>query len=421
MSRVFHAEKDNVFVSRHQIEQHLLAKIEKNTAGKIGTELELFVTSPEGLPITFDQVEMLLEYMAEQLPGTERRLENGRIVGLHIPALGDVCLEPGGQVELSTKPCADIDELQKVHQALYAVLGQAAAFFDLRVKGQGHMPAFTAAEDMPRSRFAAYYRYCHHEIGDKADDLIKTMKSVCGLQINVDPMGNDFHEVYRALLLLDVSMTLGQQSERQSRLDRTYARFFPEQLTPVFQALDVSSNQEVVALMVDRLLTLKVPFLPDQSPEGFKSSLDVFGQAPTVGALLAKGLLTEEILDNALSLQLTMPNLRRHGVLETRAPDSVNTTEELLRAARLYHDVAYHAETRRALLNRFKDVDIARLQHTFVHRSQYGQDALQDLPIGGGLTVRDLAEVTSVLAKPSVLGQKQRSPSPSPVSGLGYT
>lgn len=47
MSRVYHSANPNhIFNSRAEIEEHLLAKVSKNAGGKIGTELELFVTTP---------------------------------------------------------------------------------------------------------------------------------------------------------------------------------------------------------------------------------------------------------------------------------------------------------------------------------------------------------------------------------------
>ena len=156
MSRVYHsADPDHIFRSRHEIEEHLLAKTVKNAGSKIGTELELFVTTPEGRHLTFDQVEMVLEHIAGQFPGTLAATEKGRIVGLSIPDVGDVCLEPGGQVELSTKPCKDIAELESMNTLMRSALEKTAAFFDLRVEGRGHKPEFLEAEDMPRSRFAA--------------------------------------------------------------------------------------------------------------------------------------------------------------------------------------------------------------------------------------------------------------------------
>ncbi len=400
MSRVYHTGGNVVLLTREEIEQRLLAKAEANTGAKIGTELELFVTTPDGKPITFNQIEKLFTHIAADFSGVEKAEENGRIVALHIPDVGDICLEPGGQVELASKPCKDLPELEEANKKLRTALDKAAAHFGLQVKGQGHMPAFMAAEDMPRSRFDAYYRYCRYEIGSRAEELIRTMKSVSSLQVNLDPMGKDFHEIYRALMLVDVAVAFNSVSKRQERLDKTYTPFFGEQTQPLFETLRAGSNAELVSLIVDRILTLKVPFIPDDSAEGFKSSIDVFSSPPTVGELLKKGLLTEEILDNALSLQLTPPNLRRHGVVETRLHDSVDTTEELMAAARMYRNAAYNEAERHRLLKRFKDVDPDLLRAAFNARSSMPQEKLMDMKIGGGLTVRDLAD-QAALVKPS--------------------
>ncbi|MDE1153653.1 MAG: glutamate-cysteine ligase family protein [Micavibrio sp.] len=402
MSRVYRSANPNhIFKDRSEIEEHLLAKVGGNAGGKIGTELELFVTSPEGRPITFDQVEMVLEHFAGQFPQAKAAFEKGRIVALNIPGVGDVSLEPGGQVELSTKPCANMAELEQTNRAMRAALENTAAFLDLRVKGQGHMPSFLDADDMPRSRFAAYCGYLRGQHGEKADHLIDTMKSCCGLQVNVDPMGNDFHEIYRALMLVDVAHSLSQRTERQGRLHETYAKLVPDQMVPVFEALEANSNETLIAHAVDRLLKLKIPFMPDAAAaEGFKSTASVFGATPSVGELLARGALTTEILDNALTLQLTMPNLRRHGVVETRAPDSPDTVEDLMKTAKIYHDRAYDAQSRRQLLQDFSGIDPAALKAAFLARFDEPREALFARDLGNGKTVADLVQ-TIEGAKPA--------------------
>ncbi|MCE9507893.1 MAG: hypothetical protein K8R48_06210 [Alphaproteobacteria bacterium] len=400
MSRVYRsADPQHIFRSAQEIEEHLLSKIQKGTVAKIGTELELFVTGPEGLPITFDQVEMLLEHLAEQFTGVKKAMEKGRIVGLAIPDLGDICLEPGGQVEIATVPCNDLAQLDHVNRTLRDTLDASAAFFGLKVTGTGHMPSFLQAGDMPRSRFHAYYRYCRHEHGAKAEDLIKTMKSCCGLQVNLDPLGDQFHEVYRALALIDLAVVHAEESTRRDRFRATYTTLFPEQTKPILEALTETSNEGIVHHIVDRLLTLKVPFVPDTSPEGFKSTLDVFGHAPRVGELLASGKLTAEILDNSLSLQLMGPNLRRHGVLETRAPDSLNSTDELMRISAIYRKYAYDAEARAALLQKFAEAG-----------SQVTAETMKKLAAYVGLTREEGADLRITPPRP---------PRPSPGFGAG--
>lgn len=392
MSRVYHAQNPNhIFTNRSEIESHLLSKVHASQGGKTGTELELFVTTPEGHPPTFDQIEMLLDNIALSVPGATRATEKGRIVGLDLPNIGDISLEPGGQVELSSKPCKDLAELESSNKTLRLLLDNAAAFLDLHVEGKGHKAEFLQADDMPRSRFHAYYAYCHEQYGKKAQPLIDTMKSCCGLQVNVDPMGDKFHEIYRALLLTDVAESMATRSERQQRLHETYAKVAPEQMTPVFEALDARDNETVVAHMVDRLLTLRVPFVPDASAaEGFRPAREVFGKTMTVGDFLSAGKLTTEILDNALSLQLTMPNLRRHGVVETRAPDSMDDLPTLMKTAAQYHRLTYDDAARGALLQDFAGVDQDRLRVAFLSRFEMDGKSLMAFDIGGGKTVGDL-------------------------------
>lgn len=419
MSRVYHAQNPNhIFTSRDEIETHLLSKVHASQGGKTGTELELFVTTPEGMPPTFDQIEMLLDHIAMSVPDARRATENGRIVGLDLPGIGDISLEPGGQVELSSKPCATLEELADSNRTLRALLESACGFLDLHAEGMGHKPEFLLADDMPRSRFHAYYDYCFEQYGKKAQPLIDTMKSCCGLQVNVDPMGDRFHEIYRALLLTDVAESMATRSERQMRLHDTYASVAPEQMTPVFETLAARDNEAVVAHMVERLLVLRVPFVPDAAAaEGFRPAREVFGKTMTVGDFLAAGKLTTEILDNALSLQLTMPNLRRHGVLETRAPDSIDDLETLMKTAAQYHRMTYDDAARRSLLQDFAEINPARLRDVFLARFDMDEKTLKAFDLGGGKTVGDLISAVRAPAAdiaPAAPQAAMRKPSPRP-------
>lgn len=376
------------FTSVEQIEKYILGKT-VNSKGLIGTEIELFVTD-NGQPPVFDRVEALLQRTGALLSvnyQVTHATENGRTIGLHIKGLGDVSLEPGGQTELITDPCATLQELEDKNRILRNTLDAAAKSLGLEVEGTGHKPAFLDAHDMPRSRYQGYYRFCRFQHGEKADDLIQTMKSCCGLQVNLDPMGPDFHEITRALLLVEMAYALPSVSERRQRFHDTYTNLFPEQTMPLFETLKASSNEEVIKISTARLMTLKVPFVPDGSAEGFAATIDLFDQPPTVKDLLDMGRLTPQLLDNCLTLQLTPPNLRRHGVLETRAPDSVNTVEEITTIAANYTKFAYDKDARQELLHTFKDIDPKKLEAAYLARLS-GRDTALD--IGGGKTLDDL-------------------------------
>jgi hypothetical protein len=391
MSRIYHSQNpDDLFKTRAEIEDHILSKT-SNAGGKIGTELELFVTDSAGRPLPFAGVEAVFEALVRNLPNAERVTEQGRTVGLHVPGLGDVSLEPGGQIELSPQPCTSLEELDAVNRVMRNALQAAAMSNGYEVRGQGHMETFLHAEDMPRSRFHAYYAYCRHQYGAAAEELINTMKSCCGLQVNVDPMGDEFHEIYRALLLVDVAHSLAQRTVRQQRLHDTYASLAPEQLTPVFNSLAVRNNEELAVKIVDRILKLKVPFVPDPTAaEGYQSTLRVYGHAPTVGELLVRGALTADILDNALSLQLTMPNLRRHGVVETRAPDAPETTQQQMDTAAIYVRYAYDRVARTKLLHDFAKIKPEKLEKAFLDRFDMNEKTLMAFDLGGGQRVSDL-------------------------------
>lgn len=394
MSRVIRSgEAATIIKTPADVQAHLLAKVAKATAGLIGLEQEMFVTTPDGQPPAFALIEGVLAHMADTLPQARLLTEGDHIVGVTSPVVGDVCLEPGGQIELSCAPSNGLADLQQRQMALYDALVAAAAAQGLKVQGAGHLPSFIGAPMVPRSRFAAYAQYCRDTHGaKKAEALLDTMKSCTGLQINVDPMGEDFHKIYRALMLVELAETFStNESKRKQRFSNTYAPLFPQQVTPMFNAVAARNNEALIGMIVDRLLTLRMPFVPDpDSAEGFLPSAKVYGVTPSVGELMEKGVLTTDLLDNALSLQMTMPNLRRHGVVETRSPDTPADMATVFSLAARYHRAAYDVPTRDRLLVLADRLDAGLLAGAYAARYMGGQADLLAMPVGVNFKLSDM-------------------------------
>lgn len=410
MSRVVRTQAAGPVLSTPQhIADYLLAKIDRADAGLTGLEQEMFVTLPDGTPPPFARIEAVLQRMAGLLPKSELRFEGDFVVGIGCGDLGDVCLEPGGQIELSSAASPDLAVLESRQAALLAALEQAAGDEGLKAFGAGHAPAFVGAAMAPRSRFAAYAEYCRHKGGDRAEALLDTMKSCTGLQVNVDPMGDDFHLIYRALMVLELAGCLRDRTARQKRFAETYAPLFPRQVTPLFNALAARDNRALVGRIVARLLTLHMPFVPDPAnAEGFLPSAAVYGETPTVGALMGRGVLTPELLDNALSLQMTMPNLRRHGVVETRAPDTPASLAEVMDIAAQYRRAAYDPACRAALVALAEKLDEGALAQAFDARFRLDGPALMALPVGHGITVAGMIAAVEAAVKPAAPARKSR-------------
>ena len=412
MSRVIRSgEAATILKTPSDVQAHLLAKVAKSTAGLIGLEQEMFVTTASGQPPAFALIEGVLTHMAAAMPQARLLTEGKHIVGVTSPVLGDVCLEPGGQIELSCAPSQNLVEMQARQTALHDALVAAASAQGLRVQGAGHLPSFIGAPMVPRSRFAAYAQYCRDTHGnDKAEALLDTMKSCTGLQINVDPMGEDFHKVYRALMLVELAETFTTlDSQRKQRFSNTYAPLFPQQVRPMFNAVAARDNRMLMDMIVERLLSLRMPFVPDpDSAEGFLPSAKVYGVTPSVGELMAKGVLTTDLLDNALSLQMTMPNLRRHGVVETRSPDTPSDMATVFKLAARYHRAAYDVAARDRLLVIADKVDASQL--AAVYDARYTGDAahVMSMQVGVDFKLSDmLAQVDKALDQPKQSNQPQ--------------
>lgn len=406
MSRALHGGHAAIILSSvTEVEAYLLAKVAKVKAGLIGLEQEMFVTTSDGNPPSFTQIEKILNHMAGNLRDARILTEAGYTIGVTSPEVGDVCLEPGGQIELSCAPSQGLAALQKRQYALYAALVHAAQAQGLRVQGAGHLPSFIGAPMVPRSRFAAYADYCRQVHGmKKAEALLDTMKSCTGLQVNFDPMGEDFHKVYRALMLVELVGAFKDLSVRQKRFFQTYAPLFPRQVTPLFNAAAVCHNEELIKIIAERLLSLHMPFVPDpDSTEGFLPSAKVYGATPTVGALMQRGVLTADLLDNALSLQMTTPNLRRHGVVETRTPDTPCDMAGVMAVAARYHSAAYDVCVRERLLDVLAGCDPDLLARAYDARFMVDHRTLMAHSVGKELTVAALIKVVDevLAAEPS--------------------
>lgn len=407
MSRVYRPVNDDVqaaLSTRDDVAAHLLRKIQSNTSRLIGTEIELFVKKADGAPLPFDEVELVLDTLGARLAQTHMvtmLTEKNRTIGLDIKDVGVVCLEPGGQIELASVPCADITALTHANTVLREALNAVAEEYGYSVIGAGHDAAFLNAQDVPRSRFAAYYQYCFEQHGAAAQDLIDTMKSCCGLQVNIDCGGDDFADVYKSLMLLEMASAFSAPTTRQKRFHDTYAPLFPEQTTPLFAALHAPDAETIVQMMADRLLELKLPFLPDaHSPEGFVST-SVNGKTPSLGDFLKEGALTPAILDNALSLQLMPPNIRRHGVLETRVADAVQNTADITAIAAIYKAAAYDTTCRTAIAALSDKIDPKALRHAYESRFDADAKTVHGMTIGNGYTVANLIADTQAALAPA--------------------
>jgi glutamate--cysteine ligase len=130
-------------------------------AWMLGLELELFAVDAHDLrAVPFSRLEPFLAALGERRAMKPEREITGALVGL----TGDghiMSLEPGGQVELATRPYVRIAELRDGVAEVMADLRAAAAQQGLRFLALGHHPVETrdTVPKMPKARYDLMRRY----------------------------------------------------------------------------------------------------------------------------------------------------------------------------------------------------------------------------------------------------------------------
>lgn len=156
----------------------------ESTKQKLGVELEHFLVRADDLSSVPYRggVESLL---AALLPsGWEPVIQEGELMGLR-GELGEITLEPGGQLEISLYPCSCVKALDGEYRSF---LGQIAPI--LRERGwalacTGYRPAdgIDSIPLLPKERYRMMYRYFGEHGGDYAHHM---MKGSAAEQISID-------------------------------------------------------------------------------------------------------------------------------------------------------------------------------------------------------------------------------------------
>jgi len=169
----------------------------------IGTEYEKVAVDREtGAAIPFSGergVERLLRELADRF-GWKPQEEAGRVIGLSRPG-GEITLEPGGQVELSGRACANLHEAQveldeHVHEVTVVAEPLGIEFLGL---GMQPLSTLDEIEWVPKKRYRIMAPYME-KVGRYGQRM---MKQTATVQVNLD-----YHSEADALKKMRVSTGL---------------------------------------------------------------------------------------------------------------------------------------------------------------------------------------------------------------------
>jgi glutamate--cysteine ligase len=171
--------------SIQQLADYIAAGCKPASEFRIGTEHEKFGFRRSDLsvpPYEPEGIRALLEGMLRR--GGEPILDRGNPIGIKLPDLASISLEPAGQLELSGGPVASLHDTRAEFDAHFAEVRAAAEPLGIGFAPLGFHPLATRAEMpwMPKGRYAIMRRYMQL-VGSRGLDM---MTRTCTVQVNLD-------------------------------------------------------------------------------------------------------------------------------------------------------------------------------------------------------------------------------------------
>lgn len=163
---------------------------------KIGIENEKLLVNLKGEAAKYQEIVKVLE----GFEGYEPYEENGKRLGL-IGKSGHVSLEPGSQVEFSSRPFSTLDEIQTALKSFLSELHKSAEKNGLKVLDIGAQPKtiWDKIEVIPKNR----YKFMTEYLPSKGLEPFRMMRETAGVQVNID-----YHSEEDAVRKLSLAMKL---------------------------------------------------------------------------------------------------------------------------------------------------------------------------------------------------------------------
>ena len=195
---------DPVHISRDLLFEYFMANARPREEWLVGMELEKMGRArSDGRPIPFDgdgpTVRGVLELIQKRRGGDPVR-EAEHLIGIEAP-WGSITLEPGGQVEWSSRPRADLDSLRRELREHLAVMDQAASELDLDWLDVAVDPTHGVSEMpwMPKARYGIMAPY----LGRRGRLAHRMMTQSASIQVAFDYADpEDWRRKFKAAALL---------------------------------------------------------------------------------------------------------------------------------------------------------------------------------------------------------------------------
>lgn len=146
---------------------------------KIGIENEKLLVNSKSEAAKYQEIVKVLEGFEDFEP----YFEDGKLLGLKGKE-GNISLEPGSQVEFSSRPFSTLDEIQTALKSFLSELHKSSEKNGLKVLNIGSQPKTTwdKIEVIPKNR----YKFMTEYLPSKGLEPFRMMRETAGVQVNID-------------------------------------------------------------------------------------------------------------------------------------------------------------------------------------------------------------------------------------------
>lgn len=153
----------------------------------LGLELEHFVVTRSGAPVTYDGDPGIRDLLAELVESGAYPhplyTDEGQLIGA-AGSDGVISLEPAAQVEISLAPFGHIAQVEAAYQRFYHTVNAILDRYDARLVAAGYHPTRRAEELalIPKDR----YHFMDAYFGDLGTHGLRMMRATASTQVSVD-------------------------------------------------------------------------------------------------------------------------------------------------------------------------------------------------------------------------------------------
>ncbi len=349
------------------ITEYFQAGCKRRGERRIGVEIEHFVINEEGEPITYEELDRLMQGLVCK---SDRVVEeDGHFLGYYNDEFS-ITLEPAAQLEISVMPQQKLGDTERILKNFYREYGQALAENGYHMVHAGYHPTRRASELslIPKKRYEYMNAYFAHS-GSRGYQM---MRATASTQVSVDYLDEaDFIKKYRLACTLVPVFSLitenspiyeGKKSERF--LTRSYVW---QDVDPVRCLVpDCTFREDFGFRAYAKELYHKPPILVKEG------SLTRYTGESTVAKWYRDRELTTAEIEHLISM--FFPSVRLKQYLEIRPADSLPMDFSLAYAA-LVQGIFYQKETLDTLTEVLKLEDSRQITEAEGNLMEKGFDA----------------------------------------------